>query len=197
MEFDSTYKMSLPGGQSIDYGILHGSERITFIKSGRGGTHRGDDDKYIKMAHRIRCKQGNTVICASNPMECALSYDADQAVIEKYAANRGFADFTVLLIGSSNGAYQNLFLAAKLPQTQKILCINMPLMINYHKITRQLQAMVAIEKVFVYGTKDPSHAYSPMLEMKKYAMCRIICVNGADHTFKDRIDEFIALADLI
>lgn len=197
MKFDTTKNYVCQNGQTIDYGIINGSNHIIFIKSGRGGTCQGYNDKYLKMAQRIHLKQGSTVICSSNPIDSEKSYDIDRSIIESYASEKGFDDYEVYLIGASNGAYQNIFLANKMPQARKMLCINMPLMINFHKATRELQTMDHIEKIFVYGTKDPSFSYVPFLEMKKYSMCRIIQVSGADHQFKERTDDFIALADLI
>ena len=197
MNFDSTFTKEAADGHTIDYGVLHGSERIVFIKSGRGSTCRGYEDKYVKMAREIHRKTKSTVICASNPMQCAVSYPMDKEMIEEYAASHGFSQFTLVLIGSSAGAYQNLFLANQIPQTRKILCINMPLMINYHKITRELQTMQDIEKIFVYGTNDPSYRYLPMLEMKKYDIFRAVCIQGADHQFTGMLKEFVLLANFV
>ncbi len=182
---------------SLDYGIIYGNEGIVFIKSGRGGTYRSYEDKYLKMAIRLNSSHGYTVICASNPPEPNISYDTDKAVIEKLIAERNFADFELFLIGSSNGAYQNLFLANQLTNVKKIIGINMPLMINPHKITRELLALDSVEKIFVYGTEDPSFSYIPILETKDLPRFRVIRVKGADHNFKNKTDTFVELVDLI
>ncbi len=197
MDFHKTFSKTLCPGGTIDYGVLLGNEKIVLIKSGRGGSHRGEEDKYVKMAHRLHSKYGCTVICSSNPTDCPISYDLDKIIIERYVEAMSFSDFEIFLIGSSNGAYQNLFLANLLPQTKKLLCINMPLIVNFHKSTRELQIMERVEKIFAYGTNDPSYFYLPFLELKKFSMFRAIRVDGADHVFKNRTDDFVALADLI
>ncbi len=183
--------------QGILYGVLYGNEQIVFIKSGRGSDHKGYDGKYVKMAQRLHARLGCTVISASNPVDITVSFQTDKAFIERYVAKRELADFSLCLIGSSNGAYQNLLLAEQMPQTQALLCINMPLMINFQKGAKILRAMERAEKIFVYGTEDPSYSYVPFLEIKKYSACRILRVEGADHQFRDRLDDFIALSDLI
>lgn len=193
MKFDTT----LTRKDSLDYEILYGNEKIVFIKCGRGGSYQGHDEKYAKMAEHLHAKRGCTVICASNPIEHDKSYDVDKAVIGDIIAKKQWTDFEIDLIGSSNGAYQNLFLANQLPRLKKILCINMPLMINFHKITEQLQALETVEKTFVYGTKDPSYVYLPMLEMKHYPLFRAIRAQDADHLFQNKTADFIALSDLL
>ncbi|MBE6634485.1 MAG: hypothetical protein E7620_09125 [Ruminococcaceae bacterium] len=197
MDFHKTFSQAHCSGGTIDYGMIFGNEKIVLIKCGRGGSLRGYEDKHLKMALRLHSKYGCTVICSSNPIDCNTSYDLDQEIIRRYVEKANLSDFQLSLIGSSNGAYQNLFLANQLSQTKKLLCVNMPLMLNFHKSTRELQMMKNIEKIFVYGTNDPSYSYLPFLEIKKLCMLRAIRVDGADHQFKGRTDDFVALADLI
>ena len=197
MDFHKTVTKALSSNDVIDYGIIFGNEKIVFIKSGKGGSHRGNDDKYVKMAYRLHLRFGCTVICSSNPMNCEKTYDYDKMMIDQYVQEKGFSCFELNLLGASNGAYQNLFLADQILQTNKVLCINLPLMLNFHKTTKQLQKMDHIEKIFVYGTKDPSHKYIPLLESKNFRSLRIDCVEGADHQFNGRLDDYIALSDLI
>ncbi len=193
MNFDvMTFQMT-DGGNRIEYGILHGNEKIVFIKSGKGGDCRGYADKYVKMAKKLHDTDGCTVISASNPLECADSHACDQRMLERYAAERGWASFEVSALGSSNGGYLVLLLATKMPQVKKILCVNMPLMLNYHKTSRALQLLNESEKIFVYGTQDPSYPYLPFLENKALPKCRFVRIEDADHTFSGKTDEFIDL----
>ncbi|MBE6597712.1 MAG: hypothetical protein E7641_08615 [Ruminococcaceae bacterium] len=193
MNFDAT--LNVRG--SLDYGIIYGNEGIVFIKSGRGGTCRGYEDKYLKMAKRLNSSRGYTVICASNPPDPKISCDIDKSVIEKVISEKGFDNFELFLVGSSNGAYQNLFLANQLTDVKKIMGINMPLMIDPHKINRTLSTLDSVEKIFVYGTEDPSFSYIPMLEIKNLPRFRVIRVKDADHNFKSKTDTFVELVDLI
>jgi aspartyl aminopeptidase len=48
--------------EEIEYGIIRGNETIVFIKAGAGGSYRGYDDKYLKMAIELHKKDGSTVV---------------------------------------------------------------------------------------------------------------------------------------
>ena len=199
MDYDFTLRLPLEGEQTIEYGIVFGKvgAPIVLIKSGRGGNYRGYGNKYVHMAHRLRSVHGYTVVSASNPLKVDFTYSTDAAVLRRVAMEQGMTEYTVYLIGSSNGAYQNILLAGKMPQVKRILSINLPLMINFHKIADALQALDGVEKRFVYGTKDQSYPYLPYLRMKQIPDSDIIEIEGADHMFKGRTEEFIALADYI
>lgn len=196
MDFDLTLSQIHPNGASLDYGLLTGNETVAFIKSGRGGTHRGQDDKYLQMASRIHKHRGYTVICAPNPIDYD-TYDTDKLVLDRYATERGLSEPDVCLIGSSNGAYQNLLLAGQIKPPRRIICINMPLMLNFHRSTAILQSMTETEKIMVYGDKDPSARYLPFLEVKSIHNLRVIRMDGADHSFSGMTADFVALADLL
>jgi pimeloyl-ACP methyl ester carboxylesterase len=199
MDYDFTLRLPLDGGQAMEYGILFGDAAapIVLIKSGRGGNYRGYGDKYLQMAHRLRSAHGYTVVCASNPLEVELSYRTDAAVLRRVAIEQGMTEYTVYLIGASNGAYQNILLASVLPEVKRMLAINMPLMINFHRTVDALRAPDGVEKCFVYGTRDQSYPYLPHLRLKKIDHLEIVEIEGADHQFKGRLEEFIALADRI
>ena len=195
MEFDQILEKSFDSGVAVTYGILRGtSEQVTLIKSGRGGTSRGYDDKYIKMAHRIHARTGGWVICASNPVGADDSSLLDQAVIAQITD--GMSSPALSLFGGSNGAYQALMLATRVP-VRRLVLVNMPLMLNFHKTCRALQVLDRTEKHFVYGSLDPSFSYLPFLERRAYPSTEILRIEGADHNFTDRLDEYIALSDLL
>lgn len=191
MNFDAVLVMD-----GVSYGIIDGSEKIVFIKGGRGSDHRGYMDKYLRMAVRLHERLGCSVITASNP-EGRESYLTDEAMLRRYTASRGFDGFSLALIGSSNGGYQSILLAEKMSEKKSILCINMPLMINFQKVAKLLQSMEEVEKIFVYGSLDPSFSYLPFLEVKRLSSSRILRIEDADHNFTGMTEDFIALADLI
>ena len=197
MNFDTTLRATAHNGNQVEYGIIRGNNKIVFIKSGAGGDYRGYDDKYLKMARRINMRSGFTVITSSNPGTKDLTYEIDKFVLDKYVSDNGLKDVEFYLIGSSNGAYQNIFLIKKLPLVKKILCINMPLMMNFQKATKELEGTPFIEKIFVCGSDDPSIPYLPLLEAKKIPNLTTVTVNGADHNFYGMNDEFILLSDMI
>ena len=185
-------------GEIIEYGLVHGNEKIVFIKVGADGNIRGYQDKYPKMAHRIHQRLGATVICASNNTEvdCADQVGADAAMFAKVAADCGFTRYEVSFVGTSDGGYHNLLLAYQVPQSVKLLGIN-PSLITTDDLVEQLQKISQIKKVLVFGTEDDDFECVPLLQQLDCENLEIITVEGANHEFTDMVNEFIALIDLL
>lgn len=191
MKFDKIVTKCTLEGTLLEYGLLEGIPDLTvFIKAGAGGTACGENDKYLKMARLCRDIAGATVICAPNT--AADSFDLyDRAVLAEHA--RGGLYF----IGSSNGAYQGLNSAARALDFRKMLLINMPLMINFHKSKRVIESLENTELIFVYSEHDPSALYIPYLASALGGRGEVHTVAGANHTFNGKSDEFISLAKLL
>ena len=197
MNFDTTYKATMSDGEVLEYDVVYGGEHIVFIKSGAGSTSRGYENKYVKMARRLNERQNFTVISAPNPGPVKTTYDIDKLIIEKLISDKGFRNPIISLLGSSNGGYQNIFLAESLPAVIKMVSINMPLMVNFQKAAQKLSVLNRIKKIFVYGTLDPSYTFIPLLNAKRIDNLNVITIEGADHQFINKLDEFIELCDLI
>jgi hypothetical protein len=183
-------------GEKIHYGILYGNEKIVFIKVGTDGSIKGYQDKYPKMAHRVRERLGATVICASNPDIAHGHEDADREMIESVAAEAVFASYEVYFVGTSDGGYHNLKLAKIVPQAVKLLGINASLN-SVQDLTAKLQVIPDVQKILVYGTKDEDFMREPALQTLNCDNLQIITIDGADHEFTGRVEDFIALIDLI
>lgn len=171
------------------YGIIQGNETVVFIKAGAGGSHVGYEKKYLKMASAIHEKDGSTVICASNPSD-EQSKKWDSTLIKEVTST--FTAIPVLkFIGTSRGAYLGLtHLCEELPFS-KMLLINMPLMLNFHKSKAALKNK---QPTFVYGELDPSAPYIPFLKNHSTA---VVTIPSADHNFTDMQEEFLALIEYI
>lgn len=181
------------GGEKVEYYIAWGNEKIVFIKAGAGGSARGFQDKYIKMAERINERMGATVVCASNP--CVPQEGGDEEEIRWVISEKGFVDFEVYFVGTSDGAYKNLSLAKKFPQTVKLLGINSSY-ITVAGLIEELKALPNIEKILICGTKDiDSMAYVEPIQKAGIPKLKIQLVEGADHKFVGMLDEFISLVD--
>ena len=189
MNFD--YEITRDNGQ-ISYGIVNGSESIVFIKAGAGGSHTGYENKYLHMAHAIHKNDGSTVICASNPSD-ALSREYDGAVLQQILSAKSNPNFKpkIRFIGTSRGAFLGLTELAEHFEFDKLLLINMPLMINFHKVKR---ARAISRAVFVFGSADPSVPYVPFL--KRHTE-NITLIQGANHNFEGKTEDFISLYSLI
>lgn len=186
------------GCETIEYGIIFGNERVVFIKSGAFGSIKGYQDKYLRMAHRIHTKIGATVICSSNPdLTESTQLKADKALIAKVVADRGFENYEMYFVGTSDGGYHSLLLSQQISETVKYLGIN-----SSHKglddFAERIQSLPHIEKIFVCGTEDEDYnSIVPTLNSLDCDNLKIVSLEGADHEFTGKIDDFILLIDLI
>ena len=193
MNFDKTL-CDVIDGYEIKYGIIYGNENIFFIKCGAGGTIPGDENKYLELAYKLHERLGATVICSAYPYpsdDYLLQYDEE--IIKRFIT-KFKSSYTLNFIGVSRGAYVGLTYFSKKIHFDKMLLINMPLMINFHKSIEALPNMPNTKLLFVYGDKDPSITYIPYLKLYHD---EVIIIKGADHTFTGMVDKFTALAELL
>ena len=179
----------------VEYETILGNEKIVFIKSGIEGDARGYEDKYLKMARRLHEQSGATVICASNPD--VPHEEIDEAEIRQVVAEQGFSNFEISFIGNSDGAYHNLFLAKRFPETVKWLGINS----SYIDITdfkKRLLSLPNVCKILICGTRDDDFdEVVPVVSEITSDDLVIKLVYGADHSFTEMTEKFIALADYL
>lgn len=190
MQYDGTLRL---GG--MEYAYVRGDQRIVFIKVGLGGDCYGGENKYLRMACMLHKQCGCSVIVASNPSEGKSHVEADRQAIAQFVAAQGINAPKLYLFGNSNGCVKGLALASECVFVRMVL-VNMPLMINFHKTKRYIAVLPQTEIVAVYGERDPSAPYVPFLE-GKFANLRVHTVAGADHNFNGMIQEFIDLASLL
>lgn len=179
----------------IDFGVKAGNKKIVFIKAGLGGNLFGYDDKYLKIAHRLNERYGCSIISASNPHDGKLHVASDKAIIEAYVKENGIESPELYFFGHSNGGIKGLQLATELT-FRKMLLVNMPLMIDFHKTKKYLSIIPDTKITFVYGELDPSYSYIPFFE-GKFDNLDILKFPGADHNFAGLTDRFISLPDCL
>ena len=138
----------------IDFGVKAGNKKIVFIKAGLGGNLFGYDDKYLKIAHRLNERYGCSIISASNPHDGKLHVASDKAIIEAYVKENGIESPELYFFGHSNGGIKGLQLATELT-FRKMLLVNMPLMIDFHKTKKYLSIIPDTKITFVYGELTP------------------------------------------
>ena len=183
-------------GEKFNYHFVFGNEKIVFIKAGAGGSERGYEDKYIKMAERIHERIGATVITASNPID-PICEPPDAAEIRWVVKELGLASFELYLVGVSDGAYLNLELASRFPETVKWISIN-PSFVEMSDFEEKLKALPQVFKLMIYGTRDDDfNEIVPVLSKMSCDNFVMEFVEGADHSFTDMLDAFVALADYI
>ena len=183
-------------GEKFNYHFVIGNEKIVFIKAGAGGSERGYEDKYIKLAERINERTGATVITASNPIDPIC--DAPDAQEILWVVNRmGFEHFELCFVGVSDGAYLNLELAKRFTETRKWIGINTSFA-SVNELGARLNALPNVTKLMIYGTKDDDFdEVVPALSTMSSDNFVMEFVEGADHSFTDMLEEFVALADYV
>ena len=182
-------------GEKVEYEIFFGNDNIVFIKAGAGGNVRGYKNKYLQMAKRVHDRIGATVICASNPDTPHENFDEQE--IRWVASERGFETFNLFLWGTSDGAYQNLSLAKRFPETVKWIGVNSSF-ITFADFEEKLQDLPCMKQILVYGTEDDEYdVVFPVLTTKEEENLKTLFIEGADHRFSDMLPQFIQTIDLV
>ena len=181
------------GELTLDYACVSGGERVVFIKAGLGGDYFGYENKYLRIARLLREKYGCTVISVSNPNDKRFGVRADKDILETVIHRHALSNPEFYLFGNSNGCYKGLALAQEVKFRRAVL-VNMPMTINFHRTKKFLQEIPETEILAVFGEKDISCPYAPLLEGKRRGQS-VLRVPGADHQFIGKTAEFIGLAE--
>ena len=195
MTYDKTIHQKVVN-ERISYGLVFGNEKIVFIKCGAGGSIEGHQDKYIKIAHQVHSKLGATVIVASNPdVDYDLQIVSDKTMISATVSFLKLKNHEVRLVGTSDGGYYVLLLAKQVPESVKYLGIN-PSLTTEDMFIQTAKDLPTVEKIIVYGTNDELFSFVPKLTASDIPDLEIKTLDGIDHEFTGKLDEFIKLADL-
>ena len=205
LKFNKKFSKTVDG-EKIEYRILWGNEKIVFIKSGVPDDieEDGDEekheyvDKYLIMAHRVHELIGATVICASNCDLCGKTQlKIDKYLIKKVITDRGLKNYELYFVGTSDGGEHSLKLSQQFPEAVKFLGLNSSwsVMGDFLKLIKSLPQ---VKKIFVYGADDVDFdEIVPRLKRLDCENLDLIIIDGADHDFKGKVDDFIALIDLL
>lgn len=174
-----------------DYGILKGSGLLLYIKVGNGGEIYGSENRYLAIALESRAKYGCSVLVASNPTDLSVreAMARDSAFMD-----RQFPDVDVIYaLGHSKGGQMLGSYAYTNPKIKRVLSVNAPLMINLHKTKEGILRFCGRRMTMVYGEKDQSVRYAPMLGAFVSASFGYEIVKNADHGFEGMNEEFVSL----
>ncbi len=188
-DFDIIIHSQLKDIAIIDYGIMKGNSIIVFIKAGQNGSMYGYENKYLKIADSINEKHGYTVVCSSNPFDGNNSLDNAMEVIEKYCNDNNFNDYDIYYMGTSNGGMIGAQVGVNYPKIKRMLLINVPLMINWHKTKEGIMSFKGEKLILVYGSLDQSYKYTELLTPLLNKKIELKIIEGQDHYFsKDSYD---------
>lgn len=193
LKFDKEIQSRFKDIAIIDYGIVEGNNIVVFIKAGQNGSLYGYQNKYIKMARRLKEKYGCSVICSSNPFDGNNPLDNAMEVIEDYA--KKFEEYKIYYLGYSNGALIGAWFGTKYPKIKRMALVNGPLMFNYHKTKEGALNFKGESMYFIYGDHDQSIGYTDLLKGIENDRIKLFIENGQDHHFSKSDEEFQKIPD--
>ena len=163
------------------FGIIKGEKNIVFIKTGRGGTIEGFENKYLNICSSLFEKYGYTFVVSANPKDSVCDLEEEIKCIGKYVG-----DFKeIFFVGVSNGASIVAAQCRKVERIKNALLINAPLMINFHKIKEGAEEFMGDRMYFLYGENDPSFKYIEILDRIKNNVCSYKIIKGEGHDFSE------------
>ena len=195
--FDRTLQSRFSGEIVTDYGIMDGNSTILLVKAGNGGSHRGYEDKYLRLADHINRAHGWSVLCASNPQNGDKTLEGAMQIVREYAAGRGFEKFQVYYMGFSDGALIGARCGADHPEIRRMVLVNGPLMMNWHRTKAGILRFFGESATFVYGSLDPSYRYAELIRVleKKNPRIHLEIADGQDHYFSKNGFDLAELAE--
>lgn len=161
------------------FGIMFGNDVLVFIKTGRGGSIYGKDDKYLNLSSKIRDKYGYTVVVSSNPPEENANIETE---FKEVADNIDYPD-EIIFIGISNGALVGAQQCWKDERVRKMLLINGPLMINWPRTKKGLNLFSGDKAELIYGSLDSSFQYIECLDLIDNKRVSYKILKEVDHGF--------------
>ena len=150
------------------FGIIQGEKYLVFIKTGRGGSIEGFENKYLSICSILFKKYGYTFVVSANPKDSVCDLEEEIKCIGKYVGDYK----EIFFVGISNGASLGAYQSSKIKSIKNALLINAPLMINFHKIKEGAQNFRGDNMYFLYGEDDPSFRYIEILKSIKNTACK-------------------------
>ncbi len=177
------------------FGIIKGKRNIVFIKTGRGGTIEGFENKYLNTCSLLFEKYGYTFVVSANPKDSVCDLEEEIKCISKYVGDYK----EIFFVGISNGASIGAAQCSKIERIRNAVLINTPLMINFHKIKEGAKKFRGDSMYFLYGEEDPSFRYIEILSSIKNTACKYKIIKGEGHDFSEETlkSELICFIDAI
>lgn len=172
--------------EDIEIEFYSAGKNLLLILTGIGGTTKGFQNKYEKIANQVVEKYNYSVMVATSPkgswQHTKANLDYIMSVVNKNEYHNIFA------MGSSAGANILLMHAYEFPQIKKILAINPVLNVNLHKINNGIEFFKG-NVILICGEDDMSNKFKEIVDKK----AKTITIPNADHNFTNQLNNFIEL----
>ena len=161
------------------FGIIKGEKYMVFIKTGRGGSIEGFENKYLNICSLLFEKYGYTFVVSANPKDSVCDLEEEIKCISKYVGDYK----EIIFVGISNGASIGAAQCGKIEKIKNAVLINAPLTINFHRIKEGAKKFRGDSMYFLYGEEDPSFRYIEILSSIKNNACKYKIIKGEGHDF--------------
>ena len=191
MDFDQIISTSV-SGNPIQIGCIRGAHKVLFIKTGQGGSIRGYEDKYIRLAYAIRQKYGYAVLVSATVSDKEAVFQKEMQIVDDFFEN---VPYEIYYLGVSKGGLIGCWYGAQYPQIKRMMVLNAPLMINfYNRTVPAIQKFAPHSLTMIYGSLDPSYRYLSFAE--KYAQVKVIenadhNLRGMEHIFAELVEQLL------
>ena len=150
------------GDVIINYGIIHGSETIVFIKLNYGSTIY--DYRYVKTAREVHDIYNCTVIVGSNPNGYKNDFESEMKFVQAYAEKQNLGNLQIYYMGFSIGASLGMIHGYKYPFIKRMLFLDGSLFRFPEEIINGIRSFSGEKITFVYGKEGPSKRQSRMIK---------------------------------
>ena len=166
------------------YGIVFGGKKLIFLKTGRGGSIYGHENKYVKLAKNISEQFGYSVVISAYSEKSVCMLKEELNLIKSYIVDLE----EILFVGISAGALIGAQQGYLNNEITGMLLVNGPIMINWPKTKKGIERFEGKFVEMIYGTEDPSYRYFEILNCIKSEILNFKEIKGADHNFSGMQD---------
>lgn len=165
---------------------------IFLVLTGIGGTVKGYQNRYEKIAKEITDKYNFSIVIATTP-HGSWEHPKENLdfIFDFIRSKRNDTNFKIYAMGHSAGGTFLLWHAFEFPEIEKILCINPVLNINLHKTQIGIESYKGSEINIVVGELDASNYFAGLID--KLSKVKVYHLPNIDHNFTNALDTFIDL----
>lgn len=176
----------------IEIDFYKGGRDVLLIFTGLGGTLKGYENKYERIAKQTVKDYHFSVAVVATPSNAWQALDENlNCAMEFLYEKFNDKNFNVYAMGTSAGANILLCFSYLFPQIKRVLAVNPVLNVNFHWIDKGIKQFKGDKISVISGELDPSSGLIGLLS--QYDTVQKIVLPNTDHVFRDKLGEFILL----
>ncbi len=191
MKYDKEYELQIQNKKPC-IGVINGNNTILMIIPGFKSDIYGYNQRYLKLARKINTNYGVTVVISSNHFELENPIIELIDFIKKELTKD--EKYNIYYFGFSKGGTIGAQYGTFEKKIKRMVLVNTPLMINYHKTKDGIARFEGERMTFVYGSLDPSYKFSELITLEHRDNIKLQILDQMDHNVKDE-EVFLSLLD--